>query len=158
MTRTERVEVDPRVLALARAVESNLVRAWTVPEMAALLGISAGQLRRVVKHSAGATPRDWLCNLRLEQAARLLANPSLRIKEVQSRVGFSDPSHFARDFRDRFGMCPTEFRWHALSTGDSLDRDARWGQQMDDSADCSVLVTTAASSSTSTRERRRHRR
>lgn len=132
MTGTRRVDADPRLLALARAVEGDLGRAWTVPELAGLLGISAGQLRRVVKHAAGATPREWLCNLRLEQAARLLADPSLRIKEVQSQVGITDPSHFARDFRDRFGMCPTEFRWQALSTGDSLDTDARCGQQIGD--------------------------
>jgi len=132
MTRTQRLDVDPRVRALARAVELDFRRAWTVPEMAAVLGISAGQLRRIVKHAAGATPREWLCNLRLEQAARLLADPRLRIKEVQSQVGITDPSHFARDFRDRFGMCPTDFRWQALSTGDSLDRDARCGQQIGD--------------------------
>lgn len=132
MTGTQRVDGDPRVLALARAVEGDLGRAWTVPEMAGLLGISAGQLRRVVKHTAGASPREWLCNLRLEQAARLLADPRLRIKEVQSQVGITDPSHFARDFRDRFGVCPTEFRWQALSTDDSLDSDARCGQQNGD--------------------------
>lgn len=100
---------------LAKAVERDLGRAWTVPELAAQLGISAGHLRRIVKQSTRATPRQWLCNLRLEQAARLLANPSLRVKEVQWQVGITDPSHFARDFRDRFGMCPTEFRLACLS-------------------------------------------
>lgn len=116
MTRTNRVAPDPRVLALARAVESDLVRPWTVPEMAAVLGISAGQLRRVVKDARGATPRQWLCNLRLERAAHLLSDTSLRIKEVQSRVGISDASHFARDFRDRFGTSPTEYRWQGSRT------------------------------------------
>ena len=100
-----------RMLALTRAVERDLGRPWTVPEMAGLLGVSAGQLRRVVKQHTGATPRLWLRNLRLEHAARLLADPSLRIKEIQSRVGINDASHFARDFRDRFGVCPTDYRW-----------------------------------------------
>jgi transcriptional regulator GlxA family with amidase domain len=118
--------VDPRVQALARAVIGDMSRPWTVPEMAARLGISAGQLRRVIKDSHGATPRQWLCNLRLERAADLLADPSLRVKEIQSRVGIADASHFARDFRDRFGTSPTEFRWRSLSAAhDSLDHDAR---------------------------------
>ncbi len=117
MTRTNRTTFDPRVLALARAVAGDLVRPWTVPEMAAVLGISAGQLRRVVKDAEGATPRQWLCNLRLERAAHLLSDTSLRIKEVQSLVGIADASHFARDFRDRFGTCPTEYRWHGSHTG-----------------------------------------
>jgi AraC-like DNA-binding protein len=111
MPRTDRAVLNRRMVALTRTIEGDLVRPWTVPEMAAVLGISAGQLRRVVKQHAGAAPRLWLRNLRLEQAARLLADPSLRIKEVQARVGITDSSHFARDFRDRFGVCPTEFRW-----------------------------------------------
>lgn len=115
MTRTPREDVDPRMLALARAVEADLGRAWTVPALAGVLGITAGHLRRIVKHAVGATPRQWLCNLRLEHAARLLADPSLRVKEVQWQVGITDASHFTRDFRDRFGMCPTEFRLACLS-------------------------------------------
>lgn len=133
MTRTNRIAVDPRVLALARAVADDLVRPWTVPEMAEVLGISAGHLRRVVKGAEGATPRQWLCNLRLERAAQLLANRRLRIKEVQSLVGIADASHFARDFRDRFGSSPTEYRWHGSDAeGDSFDSDARLGQQIGD--------------------------
>ncbi|MGE0866619.1 MAG: helix-turn-helix transcriptional regulator [Vicinamibacterales bacterium] len=129
MMRTEHDPSDPRVLALAKAVEHDLVRAWTVPEMAAVLGISAGQLRRVVKEAQGATPRQWLCNLRLEQAARLLSDTRLRIKEVQARVGIADASHFARDFRDRFGTSPTEYRWHGSETAAaSVDSHARHGQ------------------------------
>lgn len=114
MTRTERAATDPRVLALAKAVEDDLGRPWTVPEMAGVLGISASQLRRVVMDAEGATPRQWLCNLRLERAAHLLTNPSLRIKEIQSLVGIADASHFARDFRDRFGTSPSEYRWQGL--------------------------------------------
>jgi AraC-like DNA-binding protein len=115
LTPTPPGHLDPRMLVLARAVEGDLGRNWTVPELAGVLGISAGHLRRIVKHSVSATPRQWLCNLRLEQAARLLADPRLRVKEVQWQVGITDASHFARDFRDRFGMCPTEFRLACLS-------------------------------------------
>lgn len=131
--RTERVACDPRVLVLARAVAHDLGRPWTVPEMAAVLGVSAGQLRRVVKEAEGATPRQWLCNLRLEQAARLLSDTSLRVKEVQARVGIADASHFARDFRDRFGTSPTEYRWHGSdAAADSIDSHARYGQEIGD--------------------------
>jgi transcriptional regulator GlxA family with amidase domain len=114
MPRPHKGLVNRRMLALARAVDSDLGRTWTVPEMAEMLGISAGQLRRVVKQHADATPRLWLRNLRLERAADLLANPSLRIKEVQSMVGIADASHFARDFRDRFGTSPSEYRWQRI--------------------------------------------
>lgn len=123
-----------RLAAMIRTIEADLQRDWTVAEMAALLGVSAGQLRRLFMRSLGAAPRQLLCNLRLEAAARLLADPGIRVKEVQALVGIADASHFCRDFRDRFGVSPTEYRYgliHGTRTNSS-DTDARLGQEMND--------------------------
>ena len=82
----------------------------------------------------GATPRQLLCNMRLQAAARLLRDPGIRIKEIQARVGVADASHFCRDFRDRFGMSPTDTRYqHGDANGLCRPRcvmaltDARFG-------------------------------
>ncbi len=117
-------------------VRTDLSHAWTVSEMAAVIGVSSSQLRRLFAHHFGATPRQRLCNLRLEAAARLLADPGIRIKEIQLRVGIADASHFCRDFRERFGVSPSEYReslMHCLRT-DTTDSDARWRLQKNDSA------------------------
>jgi AraC-like DNA-binding protein len=111
----------PRVALLMRRIGSDLSRAWTVGEMAAVLGISDGQLRRLCTRALGATPRQLLCNMRLQAAARLLRDPSMRIKEIQARVGVSDASHFCRDFRDRFGVSPSEYRSQDAMRTDSVD-------------------------------------
>lgn len=113
-----REDTAVRVSAVVRAIEADLQRDWTVAEMAAVLGVSDGQLRRLVAEGLDATPLHLLCNLRLQAAARLLADPGMRIKEIQARVGIADASHFCRDFRDRYGMTPSEFRFqchHAAS-------------------------------------------
>lgn len=125
-----------RVSIVVDRVRADLTHDWTVPEMAAVIGVSSSQLRRLFADQLGATPRQRLCNLRLEAAARLLADPGIRIKEVQMRVGISDASHFCRDFRERFGVSPSEYResmLHLLRT-DTTDSDARWRQQKNDSA------------------------
>ena len=111
-----------RITLLMRALAGDLARAWTVTEMGALLGVSDGQLRRLCAAGVGATPRQLLCNMRLQAAARLLRDPAMRIKEIQARVGIADASHFCRDFRDRFGMSPTEYRRRSAERADSLDR------------------------------------
>lgn len=110
MPGTRRSDTALRVTAVVRAIEADLQREWSVAEMAAVLGVSDGQLRRLVAQGVGATPRHLLCNLKLQAAARLLADPGIRIKEIRARVGIADASHFCRDFRDRYGMTPTEFR------------------------------------------------
>jgi AraC-like DNA-binding protein len=105
-----RASAGNRVSMLMRAIEHDLERAWTVTEMAAVLGVSDAQLRRLCGRTLGATPRQLLCNIRLQAAAVLLHDPSIRVKEVQARVGIGDASHFCRDFRERFGVSPSEYR------------------------------------------------
>ena len=115
-----------RIAALMRAIQGNLQRDWSVTEMAAVLGVSGAQLRRLCARVLGASPRQLLCNLRLESAAILLRDPAIRVKEVQARVGIGDASHFCRDFRERFGVSPTEFRYQLrCAPTDSVDTRAR---------------------------------
>jgi AraC-like DNA-binding protein len=146
MPTTRRLDTAARIAAVVRAIEADLPRDWTVAEMAAVLGVSDGQLRRLVAEGVDATPRHLLCNVRLQAAARLLADPGIRIKEVRTLVGLADASHFCRDFRDRFGMTPSEFRvcCQLEMNGEPVkpiapvmpgEDDARLGQQMPDPAD-----------------------
>ena len=115
------------------AIEKNLQKDWTVAQMAALLGVSDTQLRRICLAAVGATPRQLLCNMRLQAAAVLLHDPGIRVKEIQARVGIGDASHFCRDFRDRFGVSPTEYRYqHARPRTNSVDGGERTRQQMND--------------------------
>lgn len=63
--------------------------------------------------SAGTTFRDELTRSRLERARELLSAPCLSespIAEIASRCGFTDPSHFAKRFRQQFGRSPVQFR------------------------------------------------
>lgn len=125
-----------RVSIVIDRVRADLSHAWTVAEMAAIIGVSESQLRRLFIESFGATPRQRLCCLRLEAAARLLAEPSMRVKEIQMRVGIADASHFCRDFRERFGASPSEYRESLLRylRTDTTDSDARWRLEKKDSA------------------------
>lgn len=63
--------------------------------------------------AAGTTFVQELVRARLQRARRLLADPRLGdvpVIEVAARCGFTDPSHFARRFRRRFGIGPLAFR------------------------------------------------
>lgn len=63
--------------------------------------------------AAGTTFVEELMHARLTRARDLLANPrlgDLPVIEVAARCGFTDPSHFARRFRRRFGVAPQAFR------------------------------------------------
>ena len=69
--------------------------------------------------AAGTTFVEQLMQARLQRAAQLLADPRVRhvpVIEVASRCGFTDPSHFARRFRRRFGLAPLAFRHASLQS------------------------------------------
>lgn len=128
-----RGDAGRRVGMLMSAIRADLARDWTVSQMAAVLGVSDPQLRRICARQLGATPRQLLCGIRLQAAALLLRDPGLRVKEIQAKVGITDASHFCRDFRDRFGVSPSEYRYQqSLARTDSIDSGAQARSHMRD--------------------------
>jgi AraC family transcriptional activator of tynA and feaB len=63
--------------------------------------------------AAGTTFVEQLMQLRLERARAILSNASQtppRIEDVATRCGFTDPSHFARRFRQKYSHAPLQYR------------------------------------------------
>jgi AraC-like DNA-binding protein len=84
----------------------------TCEQVAAAAGISSRHLARLFAQEGGA-PGRYLQEKRLERARQLLASPRgsrLDIAEIAYRHGFSSQAHFARAFKARFGMTPSEAR------------------------------------------------
>lgn len=108
-------EVIARIVTLALA--ADLQRHWSVADIGLLVGVSPSQIRRIFARELGLSPVEYLCQLRLSAASQLLADQSVRIKEVVGRVGFRDASYFGRRFRARFGLTPTAYRMAAETAG-----------------------------------------
>jgi AraC family transcriptional activator of tynA and feaB len=63
--------------------------------------------------AAGTTFVEQLMKLRLERAREILSDArqaAPRIEDVATRCGFTDPSHFARRFRQKYGRAPLQYR------------------------------------------------
>jgi AraC-like DNA-binding protein len=106
-----------RLEPVVQALSHDPAYAWTVPEMAALLGQTAQSLGRQFREALGCAPLEYLVRLRLGRAQRLLVErPDLRIHEVGKAVGWNDTNYFVRLFRTREGLTPGQFR--ALHLGE----------------------------------------
>jgi AraC family transcriptional regulator of arabinose operon len=123
MPRQPRSDSAHRLTIVIDRVKADLARPWRVDDMAAVLGVTSGQLRRLFADSGSPPPQRLLADLRLSTAAALLRDPSLRVKDVTVRIGIADGSHFCRAFRRRYGMSPIEFQSSAIAA--VIDRDAR---------------------------------
>jgi AraC-like DNA-binding protein len=81
----------------------------SVARIAAQLNMSASSLTRTLR-AQGLSPMRYAWSLRLEHAARLLADaPRGSIGEVAFQCGFANAAHFSRAFKERFGMTPRDY-------------------------------------------------
>jgi transcriptional regulator GlxA family with amidase domain len=88
----------------------RLDSAVSVEEMAEAMAVSARTLHRQLAKESGLTPAAWLRRLRVEAACRLLAHPSLSIKQISQRCGFGDEYNMRRAFNIDMRVTPSEYR------------------------------------------------
>lgn len=91
---------------------------FNVEDLATDVGISRAQLHRRMKEMTGIPAGQFLRNLRLEQAARLLREGRVNVSQIAHAVGFTDQAYFSTLFKSHFGMTPTDFTLHERLTAD----------------------------------------
>ncbi|HWA87121.1 MAG TPA: AraC family transcriptional regulator [Opitutus sp.] len=91
-------------------IEERHAERIMLPEVAARAGLSRPQFHAVFKRAAGMTLVDYVNQVRLTRAARLLQETAQPVVEIANAVGFADQSYFDRRFRRRYGRTPLQFR------------------------------------------------
>lgn len=95
---------------IMKAINKNLSDSdFNVDMLTQEVGISRAQLHRKMKEMTGISTSEFLRNIRLEQAARLLREQKINVTQVAYTVGFSNLAHFSTIFRKHFGMAPSEY-------------------------------------------------
>jgi len=95
---------------IMKCVNENLSNPdFDVEMMTQEVGISRAQLHRKMKEMTGISTSEFIRNLRLEQAARLIREKQINITQVAYSVGFNNQAHFSTVFKKHFGVTPTEY-------------------------------------------------
>lgn len=98
---------------IARAIrlfEENLNRGTTIAGVARALGITQAHLTRLFSDHFGVSPLQYYRRMRMDVAASMLLDTTRSIKEVSWELGYSNPFHFSRSFRQYADMSPQEYR------------------------------------------------
>ena len=91
---------------LEENLQNNIL---TIPELARQFTMSESSLLRQVKRLTGKTSIKYLQMIRLEKAKELLENKSDQsVEQVMKAVGYQSASSFARNFKQHFGLLPSE--------------------------------------------------
>lgn len=91
-------------------LEENLTNPQlSVEELSKHVGMSRSSLYSKLLEITGQTPVEYIRSVKLDKAAVLLEKSDMNIAQVAYSVGFSTPNYFARSFKTKFNMLPSEY-------------------------------------------------
>lgn len=92
------------------AVENNMSNPeFSVEMLAQEVAMSRSQLHRKLKSLTDVTPTDFIRDIRLQKAAELLKAKELNITQVTYEIGISSLSYFAKVFKEKYGVPPSDY-------------------------------------------------
>ncbi len=105
-----RQEPDGIITRAQEYIRQNFRRDLALEEVARTVGISPYYFSKLFKEEAGVNFTEYLTEIRIETAKRLLSDRELSIKQVCMDSGYANPNYFSRIFKKWVGITPTEFR------------------------------------------------
>lgn len=95
---------------IMKSVNENLSNSdYRIEQLSIDAGVSRAQLYRKLREITGVSASDFVRNIRMEQAVRLLQEKKVNITQVAYIVGFTNEAHFSTVFRKHFGVSPSEY-------------------------------------------------
>lgn len=101
-------------------IEENYKERLKLADVADNVYVSQWHLSKLLNKYTGQNFSEILNNIRMEQAKKLLVNPSLRIGDIAEEVGFLDMAHFSRVFKKQVGVSANEYRNKVLGGGKDM--------------------------------------
>ena len=99
-----------RIRRVLEYVRREAFRAPTLKEMASIAGLSPTHFGRAFRAATGMPPHQYLQDLRMERARRLLETTRLSITQIALECGFEQSTSFATSFKKLVGVSPRMWR------------------------------------------------
>ena len=91
-------------------IDQNFQNDISVEEIADNCGLNRSYFSKIFKEAIGRTPQAFLLNYRMTKAAELLKLTQLSISDISKAVGYDNPLHFSRAYKNVYGVSPREWR------------------------------------------------
>lgn len=113
----------PRLKSIMAAVHKAPERDWSLSEMAEISAMSRSKFSDLFKQTVGLSPMEYLTELRLDKARKLL-KMNQPVSLVANAIGYDSASSLARVFKKRFGITPKQWIKQAhVSRANGLPRN-----------------------------------
>lgn len=104
------VQTDPRIQTVIDYIILNPTEEYTSDKLSGMAEVAETTFRRLFKEATGKTATEFIRQVRLTTAARLLLVSNDPVNCIAHDVGFEDANHFTRVFKQAFGMTPGRYR------------------------------------------------
>lgn len=94
----------------ARFMEQNYAEDILISDIASHVYLTPTYLCLLFKKERGVSINEYLTQVRIEAAKRLLNERKLKLYEISQKVGYRDPNYFAKVFRKVMGSNPSQYR------------------------------------------------
>lgn len=91
-------------------IERNFQNDISVEDIAQNCGLNRSYFGKIFREMVGDTPQAFLLHYRMTKAAELLKLTALPIGDISKAVGYENPLHFSRAFKNIYGISPREWR------------------------------------------------
>ena len=91
-------------------LKENYAKELTLNDLAGQFYVSIPYLSRRFREKTGLTYVEYLENIRMDKAREYLINSEAQIADVSEQVGYMDPAYFAKIFKRKYELSPSEYR------------------------------------------------
>lgn len=99
-----------RIAKVKEYISAHYAEELRLEELAGLVGMTPSAFSRFFKQHTTRTLQDYIIDIRLGAAARMLVDTTTSISEISYSCGFNNLSNFNRIFKARRGYTPRDFR------------------------------------------------
>ncbi|MGI5997219.1 MAG: helix-turn-helix domain-containing protein [Lutispora sp.] len=91
-------------------MNEHYANSFSCDELSSLINMDKFRFIRAFKKQMDKTPYEYLLDLKIEKAKKMLKGKDYSITEISMMCGFSSHSHFTTIFKKKTGLSPTEYR------------------------------------------------
>ncbi len=106
----EETNIQLMVKRVSEYLDQNLHKKITLSQLAKVAGFSPTYFSTLFSKSTGYAPLSYFSHLKVLKACEFLDYTSAKIKDISLWLGYSDPYYFTRDFKNKMGLSPRNYR------------------------------------------------
>lgn len=106
----EKEKTGDVIFEVENYIKENIESDLSLELLASVVHLNPSYLSRYFKESTGENLSNYVTRCKMEKAAWLLDNTEQKINEIMLQLGYQKSQHFAKIFREQYGVSPKEYK------------------------------------------------